>query len=129
MINRKTYTKVFLNQAGKGTDPANIALHMGKWWQTRRTKLTGGLRLTEEGYNFLVSELELREHEIPFPDDVELSPSVMLFLDQYLECPYYLTFKSLTVFSEREAFKLHMFADDIRKLGIITAMSAAKSKQ
>lgn len=122
MINRKTYTKIFLKQADKSIDNANVALHMNTWWFSKRTKKTGGLRLSEEGYEFLIKEIELHEHEVPFTDQIELSPNIIIFFDQYLECPYYLTYKSLTVFSEKEAFKLHLFSDDIRKFGLIKAM-------
>lgn len=124
MIDKKTYTKIFLKQADKSIDKANIALHLQTLWYSHRTKKRGGLRLSDQGYEFLVKEIELQEHEIPFSDQLELSPSIVIFLDQYLECPYYLTYKSLTVFSEKEAFKLHMFSDDIRKFGLIKAMNA-----
>ena len=127
MISRRTYTKIFLKEAGKSTDDATIALHLHKWWYSKRTKRQGGLRLSDEGYEFLVTDLDLHEHEVPFTEQLELSPNVIVFLDNYLECPYYLTHKSLTVFSEKAAFKLHMFSDDIRKLGLIKAMNLRKS--
>lgn len=126
MIDKKTYTKIFLNQAEKSTDAANVELHMHKLWYSRRHKKKGGLRLSDEGYEFLVKDLDLQEHEVPFTDQIELSPSIIIFLDQYLDCPYYLTHKSLTVFSEKVAFKLHMFSDDIRKFGLIKAMNSRK---
>ena len=123
MIDRKTYTKIFLKEAEKSIDDANVALHLHTWWYSKRTKKTGGLRLSDEGYEFLVRTLELHEHEVPFTEQIELSPNIIIFLDQYLECPYYLTHQSLTVFSEKEAFKLHMFSDDIRKFGLVKAMN------
>ena len=108
-------------------DDATVSLYLHNWWYNKRTKKTGGLRLSEEGYEFLIKDLDLQEHEVPFNEHIELSPSVIIFLDRYLDCPYYLTFRSLTVFSEKEAFKLHMFSDDIRKLGLIKAMSMRKT--
>ena len=60
--------------------------------------------------------------------DLILQKVEYIFLDQYLECPYYLTPFSLTVFSEKEAFKLHMFSDDIRKFGLMKALNARKSE-
>ncbi len=123
MISRETYTKIFLNELGRSTDEANVQLHLQKWWQSRRTKQQGGLRLSDEGYEFLVKELSLQEHEIPFTDKIELSPSIIIFFDQFLDCPYYLTNQSLTVFSEKKAFELHMFSDDIRKYGLVKAIN------
>lgn len=129
MIDRKTYTKIFLKEADKSLDEANVELHLHKWWYSKRTKKNGGLRLSDEGYEFLVRDIELQEHEVPFTEQIELSPNVIIFLDNYLDCPYYLTHKSLTVFSEKAAFKLHMFSDDIRKLGLIKAMNLRKNEE
>ncbi len=126
MISRETYTKIFLKEMGRSIDDANVQLHLQKWWKSRRTKSEGGLRLSDEGYEFLVNELNLQEHEIPFTDQIELSPQIIIFFDQFLDCPYYLTFQSLTVFSEKKAFELHMFSDDIRKYGLVKAMNARR---
>lgn len=124
MISREAYTKIFLKEMGRSIDEANVQLHLQKWWQSRRTKKEGGLRLSDEGYEFLVKELQLQEHEIPFTDRIEISPQLIIFFDRFLDCPYYLTFQSLTVFSEKKAFELHMFSDDIRKYGLVKAMNA-----
>jgi hypothetical protein len=71
---------------------------------------------------FLTSELDLREYEVPFTADIELSPQTIIFLDRYIDCPYYLTNQSITVFSEKKSFELYLFSDDIRKFGLIKAM-------
>jgi hypothetical protein len=126
MISREAFTKIFLKQLDHSCDEANVKLHLNKWWQSRRTKESGGLRLSEQGYEFLVGELELKEYEVPFTDKIELSPQTIIFFDQFLDCPYYLTNQSLTVFSEKKAFELYMFSDDIRKYGLVKAMNARK---
>jgi hypothetical protein len=79
--------------------------------------------LTEEGLEFLIGTLELASYEIPFTDSIELSPQTIIFLEKYMDCPYYLTYKSITVFSEKKSFELYMFSDDIRKYGLIKAMN------
>lgn len=124
MIDKETYTKIFLKTINKSVDDANVKLHLQKWWQSNRNKESGGLRLSDHGYEFLTSELELEEYEVPFTEQIELSPQVIIFFDRYLTCPYYLTRQSLTVFSEKNAFELHMFSDDIRRFGLIKAMNA-----
>ncbi len=126
MISRETYTKIFLKSLDRSCDDANVKLYMNKLWQSRRTKESGGLRLSEGGYEFLVSELGLKEYEIPFADKIDLSPQTIIFFDQFLDCPYYLTVQSLTVFTEKKAFELYMSADDIRKYGLVKAMNARK---
>jgi hypothetical protein len=129
MINSLTYTKVFLNLQEKYCDEANVKLHHRLWWQNTRTKDTGGLRLTEDGYNHLANILELKEYEVPFTESVELSPQTIIFFDRFIDCPYYLTPKSITVFSEKKAFELYMFSDDIRKYGLVKAINARKKSE
>ena len=126
MISREIYTKIFLREMGRSTDEANVKLHLHQWWQSKRTKDEGGLRLSLSGYEFLVTELELKEYEIPFNEKIELSPQTIIFFDQFLDCPYFLTNQSLTVFNEKKAFELYMFSDDIRKYGLIKAINNQK---
>jgi hypothetical protein len=122
MITKETYTKIFLKQLEKSTDPANVKLHLHKWWQSHRSKKEGGLRLSDDGYWMLTNDLNIKEYEIPFSEPIELSPQTIIFLDQYMDCPYYLTTKSITVFSERKHFEIYMFSDDIRRYGLVKAM-------
>lgn len=121
-MNSLTYTKIFLQTQNKSLDEATVRIFHKTWFKNTRTKNIGGLRLTEKGYEYLVSELNLKEYEVPFTADIELNPQLVIFFDQFLDCPYYLTTRSLTVFSERKAFELHFFADDIRKYGLMKAL-------
>ena len=128
-MEQETYTKIFLSAWGKSTDDANVKMYTRTWWKNTRTKNGGGLRLTEQGYEFLISELELKDYEIPFTEPIELSPQTIISLDRYLDCPYYLTEMSVTVFSERKHFELYMFSDDIRKFGIVKAINNLKKSE
>jgi hypothetical protein len=123
MISRETFTKIFLQQKDKSIDEANIKHHMYKWWQSHRSKDRGGLRLSDEGFDFLINELELKMYDVPFTEPIELSPQTIIFFDRNMDCPYYLTNQSITVFSERKSFELYMFSDDIRKYGLVKAMN------
>ena len=123
MITRTALTKIFLQQWGKSTDDANINLYSHKWWQSNRVNKPNAFRLSDEGYEFLVKELELKEYEIPFTEPIELSPQPIIFLERYVDCPYYLTNQSITVFAERKGFELMLFSDDIRKFGLVKAMT------
>jgi hypothetical protein len=123
MITRDTLTKIFLQQWGKSTDDINVKMFSRKWWQSTRAGKQTNFRLSDEGYEFLVRELELKEYEIPFTEPIELSPQTIIFLERYVDCPYYLTNLSITVFSEKKSFELMLFSDDIRKFGLIKAMN------
>ncbi len=123
MIERDVLTKIFLQQWGKSTDDANVKLFSHKWWQSNRVNKQTAFRLSEEGFNFLIEELDLKSYEIPFTEPIELSPQTIIFLEKYIDCPYFLTNQSITVFSEKKSFELYMFSDDIRKFGLIKAMN------
>ena len=123
MISRLALTKVFLQQWGKSTDDANLELYGRRWWQSNRVNKPNAFRLSDEGYEFLPKTLEIQMYEIPFTEPIELSPQTIIFLEKYIDCPYYLTNQSITVFSERKSFELYLFSDDIRKFGLIKAMN------
>lgn len=123
MITKTTLTKIFLQQWGKSIDDANVSLYSHKWWQSNRVNKQQAFRLSDEGYEFLVSELELKCYEIPFTESIELSPQTIIFLERYIDCPYFLTKQSITVFSEKKSFELYLFSDDIRKFGLVKAMN------
>jgi len=123
MISRDVLTKIFLQQWGKTIDETNVNMYSRTWWQSNRVGKDNAFRLSDKGYEFLVSELELTAYEVPFTEPIELSPQTIIFLERYIDCPYYLTNQSITVFSEKKSFELYLFSDDIRKFGLIKAMN------
>jgi hypothetical protein len=123
MISRDALTKIFLQQWGKSIDEANFNLYSHQWWQSNRANKQTALRLSDDGFEFLTNTLELRCYEVPFTEPIELSPQTIIFLERYIDCPYYLTPLSITVFSEKKSFELCLFSDDIRKFGLIKAIN------
>jgi|SRR5210317_1587212 hypothetical protein len=120
-MNKEAYTKIFLKEKGLAISDANLKQYMPIWWQNTRNKSQGGLRLTEEGYNTL-QEIGIEVYDIPYPKDMPLTTQVIIFLDQFIDCPYFLTNRSITVTNEKKAVELTLFSGDLRKYGIIKAM-------
>ena len=125
-MNKDTYTKVFLQQAGQAISEANVKVAKNAWWMNNRSKTENSLRLTDAGLAFLISELDLKIYEIPFPASLDLKPQVIIYLDRFMDSPYYLTNHSITVLSERKAFELHLFAGDVQKYGLTKAINRKK---
>lgn len=119
---KETYTKVFLKQSDIAISDANIKQYMSDWWQNTRGKSTGGLRLTEDGFDFLQENLDIQMYEIPFPRDFKFTTQTYIFLDQFITCPYYLTNYSIWVTDEKKSMELHLFSGDLRKYGLTKAM-------
>ena len=86
-----------------------------------RTKDKGGLRLTEQGLE-TIQEIGLATYEIPYPREMPLTTQVIIFLDQFIDCPYFLTSRAITVTNEKKAVELTLFSGDLRKYGLIKAM-------
>ncbi len=122
---KETYTKIFLKELDKSTDKSTVKQYLPIWWKNTREKDSGGLRLTETGYETIM-EIGLATYDIPFPSDMPLTVQVIIFLDQFIDCPYYLFDHSIVVTNERKAVELTLFSGDIRKYGLIKAMNRAK---
>lgn len=121
-MNAETYTKIFLSATGAAVTDVNVKDSFHRWFKnTRHRERAGGLRLTEEGFE-MVNELELKMYEIPFHDKLRLTTQVQLFLDKFIDCPYYVTENALYVSGEKKAVELTMFSGDINKFGLIKAM-------
>jgi hypothetical protein len=119
---KETYTKIFLSQSGKSANPVTIKQYYPIWWQNTRNKNEGGLRLTEEGYRFITEELDLAVYEVPLPRDFKPTTNTIIWLDQFIDCPYYLTNYSIYVTNEKKAVELHLFSGDIQKYGLTKAL-------
>jgi|TARA_B110000503_G_C6998057_1_gene350273 hypothetical protein len=120
---KETYTKVFLKAADKSINALSVKEYLSVWWKNTRTKDTGGLRLTDEGFRFITEDIELTTYEIPYPRDFELTTNVVIWMDNFIDCPYYLGRREIIVTNEKKAMELHLFSGDIRKYGLTKALS------
>lgn len=125
---KETYTKIFLKQADIAISEVTLKQYMSQLWQNTRGKNEGGLRLTEEGFDFLLEKLDLQTYEVPFPKDFKMTTQTMIFLDKFITCPYYLSNKSIHVTDEKKAMELHLFSGDLRKYGLTKAIKRQESE-
>lgn len=128
MTNKTFYTKLFLKELGKSYNDLECNIHLPIWWQNTRDKDKGGLRLTEEGLN-TVKEIGLTTYDVDYPVDFVLTTQVIIFLDKFIDCPYYIGKKSITVTNEKKAVELALFSGDVRRYGIIKAMNESKKNK
>jgi len=122
---KETYTKIFLKQLGKSVNELSMKEYSSVWWKNTRQKDTGGLRLTEAGFD-MINEIGVTTYEIPYPKDMPVSTQVIIFLDKFIDSPYYLSSRSIHVTNEKKALELSLFSGDLRKYGLTKAMSRHK---
>ena len=124
MDRKDSYSKVFLEAAGQPTDEKRIKDFRPIWWQSIREKESGGLRLTDQGLEFVEKHADIKIYAIDIPKELTITPQILVWLDQYIDSPFHLTKKQIKVLSEKAAFELYLFSGDVKKFG--TARSLAK---
>ena len=120
---KETYTKIFLKQSNIPVSAVSLRQYLPLWWQNTRTKSQGGLRLTYKGFEHLKNVVNLKFYQVPLPDDQSIATQTILFLDKFITCPYFLNQHSIFVTEEKKAIELHLFSGDLRKYGLVKAMS------
>lgn len=125
---KDTYTRVFLQAANLEADPDTIKKYKAVWWWNFRDKSEGGLRMTEHALNFIEEYAKIKTYKIEFPKEFSFTPQVLVWLDKFIDSPFYINKKYIVVLKERAAFELYLFSGDIRKLGHNKAMSKRLSQ-
>ena len=99
------------------------------WWQNvRESYQSRSLRLTKPGIDML-NELDIKTYSIKFPAKVIFTPQTYLWLDEFVDCPYYVDKKQIMVSMEKMALQLMLFAGDITKYGLARAMSKMEDQK
>jgi len=126
---KDAYTRVFLQAAGIETTPEKIKEYKSVWWWNLRSKDSGGLRLTEHALNFIQEYAKIKTYKIEFPQEFAITPQVLIWLDNFIDSPFYITKKCIIVMKERAAFELYLFSGDIRKMGHNKALAKRLSQE
>ena len=120
---KQELTKVISTQLGWPTDPKTLGKNQVIIWQNPRKKSVGGMRLTDEGFAVFTEQMDIKSYDIEFPKEFTLTNQVTIWLDRFIDGPYYITKKSIIVFKEKTAVQLILFSGDVQKFGISKAMS------
>ena len=98
------------------------------WWQNVRENYESrSLRLTKPGFQ-MIEELDLKTYTIKFPQKIIFTPQTYLWLDEFVDCPYFVDKAKIIVTMEKMALQLMLFAGDVTKYGLARAMSKAEDQ-
>ena len=93
MINKDDYTKKFLQAADITPDENLVKEKTVEWWYNLRSKESGGLRLTKLGLDLVIKDAKLKSYNIKFPGKFTVTPQILVWLDKFIETPYFITKK------------------------------------
>ena len=123
MDTKTAYTRTFMQLLNQPDHDEILKTYYYTWWQNvRESYQARSLRMTKSGLEIL-KKLEIKTYSIKFPDKIIFTPQTFLWLDEYVDCPYYVDKKQIVVSMERMALQLMMFAGDVTKYGLARAMS------
>lgn len=123
MDRKDSYTEVFLKAAESQFDSDTIKKLRAVWWFSTRPKSIGGLRLTDAGISFVEEQADIKTYSIELPRELTIGPQILIWLDQFIDCPWHLNKRIIKVLSEKTAFELYMFSGDIKKLGLAKTLN------
>lgn len=108
-------TKIVAEQLNRPVDDQSIDKLRQVFWINPRLKKKGGLRLTVEGYHSLI-DADIKSHRVVFEEPIFLSNALLLWMDNNIDCPFYLTSTEVYLFGERMAIQLILFSGNLQKL-------------
>jgi hypothetical protein len=129
-MDRKTaYTRTFMQLLEQPIHDETVKTNYYTWWQNvRESYQARSLRLTKQGFEMLES-MDLKTYTIKFPQKIIFTPQTYLWLDEFVDCPYFVDKAKIIVTMEKMALQLMLFAGDVTKYGLARAMSKAEDQE
>ena len=129
-MDRKTaYTRTFMQLMEQPIHDETIKTNYYTWWQNvRESYQARSLRLTKQGFEVLES-IDLKTYTVKFPQKIIFTPQTYLWLDEFVDCPYFVDKAKIIVTMEKMALQLMLFAGDVTKYGLARAMSKTEDQE
>ena len=129
-MDRKTaYTRTFMQLLEQPIHDETVKTNYYTWWQNvRESYQARSLRLTKQGFEMLES-IDLKTYTVKFPQKIIFTPQTYLWLDEFVDCPYFVDKAKIIVTMEKMALQLMLFAGDVMKYGLARAMSKAEDQE
>jgi hypothetical protein len=124
MIDKRAMTRKFLKELGLETSTKNVRKHHAMWWMNPRSRDNeSGLRLTDAGFLMMTEKLDVKSYSVKYPPEMQWSSRLILDMDKYLNCPYYLEQKGIVVFREKMAVELILYEGNLQRYVTAKIMS------
>ena len=115
MNQKNKITEIVLSSIGIQSTPQMVKKHVPIWFFNARTKEIGGLRLTEEGFTQL-AKADIKYYVIRFDEPFEFNNQMLVWMDNNLDCPFFISRGKIFVFGEKLAVQLALFSGDLKRM-------------
>ena len=114
MSQKVEITKLIMRELEIEPTPKNIKQCLIKWWQSPRKKAEKGFWLSTQGFETF-KQAGIKNYLITFEEPIQLFENkFIIWLDNSIECPFYITKKEIIVFGERTAVQLMLMSGNIK---------------
>jgi len=120
-------TKAVLESLGLVADEKRIKQTIPIWWVNSRKKAKGGLRLTEQGFTCF-QNADIKSDKVKFDEPIFYTNQLVIWIDNNINCPFYITDKEIYVFDEKMAVQLVLFSGNIERFCNAKKRFAEKQK-
>lgn len=105
-----------MNELGIEITPKKLKSYTNAWWKNCRQKSKGGLWLTEKGFDAFL-KADIKNYQIKFNEPIDIFENkFIIWLDNSIDCPFFLTRKEIHVFGEKTAVQMILFSGDLKLL-------------
>ena len=111
-LDKKQLTSAFITAGDINPTPKQLKQYYPIWWANVRKD--GGLRLTDEGFKFVINHLKLVSWSYKLDRD-NIKSQTLLDLDKHIDCPYWISKSKtkLVLFGEETAVLMNLYGGDI----------------
>lgn len=116
MNQKSKITEYLMTELGIEITPKKLKSYAAAWWKNCRQKPKGGLWLTEKGFEAFL-KADIKNYQIKFEEPIDIFENkFILWLDNAIDCPFFITPKEIYVFAEKTAVQMILFSGDLKLL-------------
>lgn len=119
-------TREMLLMAGEDASVKNVKKHLRVFWKNPRLNGVRSMSLTKEGYEFMKPYMKFYTIDLLEESD-ELIKNI-IWLDKYLDCPFFLENKRIRLTREKTAINLMLYGGDLNQFMYNMARIATKTE-
>lgn len=114
MMERSEVTKRILEIVKPDYTEKDLRNASLSWWKSVRKNGKGSWWLSETGFQAMKTA-GIKDHFIRFDSPIFYTNKVIVWLDNYINCPFFIDAKGIYVFEERTAVQLVLFSGNVPK--------------